>query len=156
MGCNHLGGSVCERLFKLQKRSVRLISNAKYNVHTDPLFKYLSLLKSSDIYLVQHYKFIYKVENQMLPMYFMSSLFVRNSEVHYYDTRHARDFRLPVSRHAFVKNSIRFCIPYIYNNIPLCIKEKNRYTQSSWLPGFTKATKFVFMMPPHLLKLFLL
>ena len=41
-------GSVSERLFKLQKRAVRAISNA-YNTHTDPLFKYHSLLKLNDI-----------------------------------------------------------------------------------------------------------
>ena len=32
------------RLEKLEKRTIRIISNTKYNSHTDPLFKKLNLL----------------------------------------------------------------------------------------------------------------
>ena len=34
-----------ERLSKLQKRAIRIMTNSKYNAHTDPLFKSLKLLK---------------------------------------------------------------------------------------------------------------
>jgi hypothetical protein len=74
------GGS-SERLFKLQKRSVRLVMNAKYNAHTEPLFKFLGLLKISDLLHVQQLKFFYKLENQMLPQYFISNMFVRQIDV---------------------------------------------------------------------------
>ena len=38
------------RILKLQKRAVRIISKAKYNAHTEPLFKNLMLLKIQDIF----------------------------------------------------------------------------------------------------------
>lgn len=38
------------RLFKLQKRAIRIITCSKYNAHTDPLFKKMNLLKISDLY----------------------------------------------------------------------------------------------------------
>ena len=40
-----------EKIFKLQKKAIRLISLAKYNAHTEPLFKTLNLLKSIEILL---------------------------------------------------------------------------------------------------------
>ena len=41
------------RLIKLQKRAIRNVVGAKYNSHTEPIFKKLSLLKFSDIYKIQ-------------------------------------------------------------------------------------------------------
>ena len=38
-------GSQIDKLFKLQKKAVRIITNASFNSHTDPLFKQLNLLK---------------------------------------------------------------------------------------------------------------
>ena len=117
-------GNCSDRLFKLQKRSVRLITNSKYNAHTDPLFKSLSLLKITDIFLLHKYKFIYKLEKQMLPGYFMTSIFIRNNDVHNYNTRHASNLRTPMSRLTLARNSIRYFIPCVYNEMPNCIREK--------------------------------
>ena len=47
----------CNRIYELQKSSVRSIRNSKYNAHTDPLFKQLKLLKVEDIFTIQQYKF---------------------------------------------------------------------------------------------------
>ena len=41
-------GSCSERIFKLQKKAVRVITNSKYNSHTDALFKKLYILKIQD------------------------------------------------------------------------------------------------------------
>ena len=46
-----------EKNFKLQKKAIRLISLAKYNAHTEPLFKTLSLLKINDIFTSSQLKF---------------------------------------------------------------------------------------------------
>ena len=45
-----LWGPHCERLFLLQKRIMRVITNSKYIAHTDPIFKTLNLLKLPDLY----------------------------------------------------------------------------------------------------------
>ena len=55
-------------LIKIQKRIVRNICNAKFNVaHTAPLFQNLSILKLSDINSLETLKIIYKHENNLLP-----------------------------------------------------------------------------------------
>ena len=38
-------GCKCNRMVKLQKRLVRIITRSKYNAHTDPLFKRTEILK---------------------------------------------------------------------------------------------------------------
>jgi len=53
-------GNKSKRVFKLQKRAVRLITCSKYNAHTEPLFKSLNLLKLDDIMILKTLKFYYK------------------------------------------------------------------------------------------------
>ena len=55
------------RLEKLQKRTIRIISNTKYNSHTDPLFKKLNLLKLKDLFELNVLKLFYKFKNNSLP-----------------------------------------------------------------------------------------
>ena len=58
------------RIARLQKRAVRIITNSKYDAHTEPLFKDLHLLNIADIFEVQCMKFWYKLSNNTLPTYF--------------------------------------------------------------------------------------
>jgi len=82
-------GSRCHKLFKLQKRSIRQIANVKYNAHTDPIFKQLSLLKISNLCVLQELKFIFKLKNKLLPNYYLDLEYLRHSDIHSYDTRYA-------------------------------------------------------------------
>ena len=72
-----------ERLSKLQKRAIRIITNSKYNAHTDPLFK---SLKIKDVFDVQCMKFWYKFVNNNVPNYF-ASMFRYNHELYEIQTR---------------------------------------------------------------------
>ena len=45
-----LWGFECDKLKKIQKKSMRIISRSKYNAHTDPLFKKHGILKLIDIF----------------------------------------------------------------------------------------------------------
>ena len=80
------------RIFKLQKRAVRTICKAKYNAHTDPLFKNQVLLKIQDIFTLQCTKFYYKYIKGDLPLYFQN-FFLHNSDVHGYATRNREQLR---------------------------------------------------------------
>ena len=42
-----------KKLFKMQKKAVRVIAHEKYNAHTDPIFKKYKLLKLDDIFKLQ-------------------------------------------------------------------------------------------------------
>ena len=46
------------RISKLQKRALRIMTNSRYNAHTEPLFQQLHLLKVRDIFEIQCLKFL--------------------------------------------------------------------------------------------------
>ena len=94
-------------IIKLQKRAVRTISNAKYNSHTDPLFSNLKLLKLEDLRKLFELKFFYKWKMGDLPSYFSSFLDPGRMD---------HRLRVPIHRHQFVKQGLRYSITSTINN----------------------------------------
>ena len=131
---NLLWNSNCEKLFKLQKKALRLISLSKYNAHTEPIFKNLKILKLPDLCALLEVKFCYKLENQLLPTYFHSGIFVKHFEEHNYLTRGTNNYKIPQVHHNFAKKGIRTKIVQRFNGAKSIVKEKI-YTHS--LRGFT-------------------
>ena len=82
-----LWGYQSERIFKLQKKAVRIISLQKYNAHTEPIFKSLNLLKVSDIFSLCQLKFYYNLVHREVPEYFYQLPLYANHEVHNHYTR---------------------------------------------------------------------
>jgi hypothetical protein len=111
-----LWGSKSVKLEKLQKRLIRTINCAKYNAHTEPLFKNMFLLKIADIKVLHELAFCYKLINNKLPDYFENRVFTRNFATHNYSTRGADKFQMPKIKHSFMKNVLRYRIPFTYNN----------------------------------------
>jgi hypothetical protein len=140
-------GMLCWRskinsLVKLQKKVVRIISCSKYNAHTEPIFKTVKLLKVDDLCALQEWKFCYKLENDMLPAYFQTDIFIKSESVHRHNTRSANTFRIPRIKHEYARNSIQYIIPIAYNNSPLLIRSKI-YTHS--ISGFINYIKHYFI-----------
>ena len=132
-------GFKCEKVAKLQKKVIRILSLSKYNAHTEPLFKRLKLLKISDILKLQELKFYYKYKNNKLPHYLQSLTFQPNTDTHAHATRIQHNIHQPITKHVFAKNCIRFDIPITVNNSPNSILNKI-YTHSlQGLSGYIKA-----------------
>jgi hypothetical protein len=131
-------GFKCEKLTKLQKKVIRILSLSKYNAHTEPLFKRLKLLKICDILKLQELKFYFKYKNNKLPHYLQSLPFQPNTETHDHATRIRHNIHHPMSKHSFAKNCIRSDIPITINNSPNSILDKI-YTHS--LQGFSSYIK---------------
>ena len=118
---NVLWGHQSGRLFKLQKRAVRIMTNSKYNSHTNVLFKTLSILKIHDLCELNSYKLKYN----LLPGYFCSfSNLVSGDMIHDHDTRGSAELRLPFVRHEFARQSLKYRFPSILNDMPDDIKDK--------------------------------
>lgn len=118
------------RLLVLQKKAIRAISNSKYNAHTGILFRNLGLLTCTDIGALQCFVFCFKLENNLLPKYFLEcNIFIRHSAVHSYSTRGLENYALPVIKHEFAKCSIRYKIAIFFNEMTFEFKTKI-YTHS--------------------------
>ena len=131
-------GSDTSRLFKIQKKAIRAITNSKYNAHTDPLFKSLNILKIDDLIKVNTLKFYFKLIHNDLPPYFNSITVNSRSELHDYNTRNKDRIHINATSHKFAENCIRNQIPIILNETPSIVLQKV-YTHS--YKGFVNYAK---------------
>lgn len=130
-------GNNLNRVQKLQKWAVRVITNSKYNAHTDPLFKKLNLLKATDIYQCNILKFYFKYENKLLPYYF-ENMFESLPPPHSYNTRNRGQPLFNIPRTISASRSIRYALPSLLSNTPDCITEK---VNTHSMNGFTNYIK---------------
>lgn len=115
------------RLFKIQKRAIRIITNSNYRAHTDPIFKSLQIMKLADIYKFQLMTVAFDYINGALPNSFNS--FFPNTQLHSAITRQNtnRNLCLPRPRTNFSKMSVYYMIPSHWNSLHNDIKtETNR------------------------------
>ena len=130
------------RLQKLQKRAIRIITNSKYNSHTEPLFKKTNILKFEDMFNVSCTKFLYKLLQQNLPAYFRGFDLIPQNSVHSHLTRENIRYRLNVTRTKKAQNSIRNVLPKFANHLPGCIYNK-LFTHS--LQGVSRFSKTYYL-----------
>ena len=110
-----------ERIYLLQKRAVRAISQADYKASSKPLFANLKILDVFSIYLLQVSSFMYLYHNDTLPIVF-NQIFQPGNQIHQYSARYS-DFYRPHSCTTNIKKfSILFQGPRIWNSLPSNIK----------------------------------
>ncbi len=80
-------GYKCDRITRLQKKVIRIISLAKYNAHRERIFKELKLLKVEYIQRIQELKFYYKFKNNKLPHYLKPLPIHFNTDINHHETQ---------------------------------------------------------------------
>ena len=111
------------KLFKMQKKSIRVVKKSKYNSHTDPIFKSLKLLKINDIFKTQCLKFLYRLKNGTVPSYFLHN-FLPTSIGHNHNTRNRELLQPARANKQTTKKSLRLYLPKLINEIPGSITNK--------------------------------
>ena len=130
-------GFKSDRIFKLQKRAVRIITCSKYNAQRDPLLKTLNLLKIEDIMKTKALKLYYRYKQNELPKYF-ESMFTESNDNHSHDARHkCLLYQLP-TKTSTGRLCIRHYIPELLSKTPECITEK---LDTHSLSGFSNYMK---------------
>ena len=114
-----------DRISKLHKRSLRIMTNSRYNAHTEPLFKQLHLLKVKDIFEIQCLKFWYRYVNNKLPNY-LRNMFTYNHELHEIKTRNHDRLHLYPTRTSGARNVLRHHIPELLDKFPPHLVDKFR------------------------------
>lgn len=121
-----------ERLHKLQKRVVRLIANAHYLA---PSKKYFSIkfntLTVYDINKLQIATFVYSClqNSSNSSNSIFNNFFIRNNQIHIYQTRNASKIHFPKVRTTARMFSIYFRGGQIWNNLPTSITTINSLHQ---------------------------
>ena len=127
-----------DKLHKLQKKAIRIITSSNFLAHSEPIFKQLHLLKSYDIYKCQLLKFLFKLVNKQLPTYFNQLPFPFNNQLHHHETRGCKRAFVPRVNHEFSKRNIRYIAAVTYNSTPVSMIAKI-YSHS--LVGFSTYVK---------------
>ena len=101
------------RLKKLQKQSIRAVAKAKYNAHTENIFKKLQTLKVEDLFKLSCLKIYFKFSNDQLPLYFRKFKFNMINQI---DTNHpVRVIRAP----GHLRNDHVIDMPNICHLVPV-------------------------------------
>lgn len=106
----------------IQKKAIRVITNAKYNQHTLPLFRELKLLKLKDLHQLKLGKFMYKATHNQLPLP-LQPYFPQNTEIHSYSTRQSSSTHIRHRRTAIASIQINYKGPEHWNVLSNDIKE---------------------------------
>ena len=82
-----------DKISRLQKPALRIITFSEFRAHSEPLFKQLEILKFSDSISVHNCSFVYDYFNNNLPHSF-SNTFFRVNDLNHYSTRQATSGQL--------------------------------------------------------------
>ena len=113
-------------LFRVQKKIVRIMTFAKYNKESRPLFLQLKLL---NIYQLNTYfaaLFMYSYFNNNLPNYF-TNYFSLNREMHGHNTRSASNIYINYRRTNYGKFSLKIRGAQIWNELPKELRISQSY-----------------------------
>ncbi len=102
-----------------QKNAVRIISGAKYNSHSEPLFKQTNILPLPSLIKYFRLQFFQQYKNGFLPKIFencwlTNSEKLLNSTIH--NLRNVDDFYVPMSRLTSFENFPFYILPKIWND----------------------------------------
>ena len=111
-----LWGSETESIHKVRKRALRIISDNKFNAHTEPICRAERLLKVKDIYRLGIYKFYYKLRNNHLPHYFQDFTPTFSVGVNHYSLRNPIR-QIPRIKHEFPRHSLRYKLRRVSRNL---------------------------------------
>ena len=112
------------RINKIQKKLIRTVACAKYNAHTEPLFKALDILTVNDMFNLQALKFYYKHTKGNLPEYFKSMQFIPLANIHSHDTRNKHHIPANYTRLHMTQNCVRNYISKIVTKSPPNVIDK--------------------------------
>ena len=116
------------RIHRLQKRGMRIVTNSSYLSHSLPLFLKMQILPIPELISLETAIFMYKLNSNLLPCIF-NDHFTVNSNIHNYNTRNAQNLHLPLNRTSCSQSSIFYNGPVLWNNIQTSIKNSKTVRQ---------------------------
>ena len=112
--------SVSDKIYRLQKAAMRIMTFSEFRAHSEPLFKKLEILKFQDSIVVNNCSFVYDYLNNKLPGSFINT-FIRTDDLYKYKTRQATTGKLYIPAY----NTSTFGLKCIYKR---CINSWNKIT----------------------------
>ena len=107
------------RVFRLQKRIIRIMTGSKSKDSCRKLFTSLKILPLPSLYIFSLLRFVIKNKD----------LFSTNNETHNYGTRQHLDFHYPSANLKKFQTGVHYMSVKIYNSLPIYIKNEINNTK---------------------------
>jgi hypothetical protein len=131
------------RIYKLQKKAIRIISNANSSAHTEPLFHSLGILPLNQLIKQAKLHLMHSIVNNYCPVS-LSNIFLTNATR---DNGHALrnddEFIIPHHRIEQFKKMPLYTLPLSWNNLNTELKAQTNKTT------FRIALKYDLLNPPY-------
>ena len=114
--------SLYNKIVIMQKKAIMIIAGAKYNEHTEPLFKELKVLKLDDLLELKLAKDMYSYTKGSIPTPLMD-MFITNTDIHLHNTRNVNNPQIQSRITKIAQKSLRHMGPIIWYKIPNDIRE---------------------------------
>ena len=121
--------SAIQPLVLQQKKAIRLICKAKYNEHTEPLFKKTRILPLNELVRITKLQFMYDFKWQNAPISFQRLFEIRNLRTV------SNELYVEISRLKRLEKMPLYDFPRLWNEIDISIKS------SATKKSFTEALK---------------
>jgi hypothetical protein len=117
-----------EKLFKAQKKVIRIITHSKTHAHTEPLFKSLQIMTIHQIITKAKLMFMHSIYHSYAPSAFLG-YWTRNADRGLnYELRHNDDFFITRIRYSFLERMPLFALPTEWNKASPNKFNQNRHT----------------------------
>ena len=105
-------------VFALRKKAVRIITCSKYNSHTEPLFKIVTLIffKFTDLLKLREFNLYYKFIHKLLPIPLQNWQIIRNTNINEHNTRRQTNRHIYRTQHTIARHCLRHDLPNTLNN----------------------------------------
>ena len=113
---NSSSKSNIEKIFIMQKKAIRSITNSTYHAHTEPIFTSLKILPYHKIIYKAQLTFFHSIHNKYAPTIFSSTWQLNSERNPAYDLRNATSYFVPPAKFAFFERSPLHTLPKIWNN----------------------------------------
>jgi hypothetical protein len=105
------------KIFLIQKKAIRVITNSVYNAHTNPLFQQLRILPFPNLIRFRKLQFMHSVYNNYCSESF-STIWIKNEHRRIeHNLRNANDFLLPHLRIELLRKFPAYSFAHVWNSI---------------------------------------
>jgi hypothetical protein len=121
-----------QKIVKIQKKAIRIMTNSPYNAHTNPLYKKHRILPYDLLIKQAQLTFMHSIEHNLAPRSFFTTWTKNSDREPAINLRNANDFYLPQPRTETFKKSTYYALPSAWNALSPYIKYQPNKLTFKW------------------------
>ena len=137
-----------EKISKMQKKAIRIITNSSYTAHTDPLFKQLNILTFKNIITQANLHLMHSIHYKYAPVSFNNFWQTNTSRNTQHNLRNTHDYTIPRANYSFFTRFPAHSFPTLWNSAGPSKYHENKITFQKSLKDELIGINYI-AAPPH-------